>query len=354
MNYGPKYLPGKFLKTRWTRWSPGVGYGQVARGPQGHQADDTAYRGAGPVSEMGTIGNGIRRDTSIRSIITLPAYSFSPKPTEQIIAREGEREGMDIVVEYPETAEEEEMRREAHMENLYRLRLQRRRQIEEREARRLERRQARARGSQAHQGELQQNGQAQDRSSRLIGGTISHQSGSNILADQLPHEQERRISSVSYAELGYVRHDGSRVRSSSPGSDRHPLLATNLSTSQLSLANGAQSAHSRGGSFASSILSVSTTGSDIDTSRSQAPVTLDEGDLGCQRILPPDYEHLQWGEAPAYESSAAANAENLPVLPNLAPLPTIHIEVASPTNSNRPVRSIQPHQAEETNVAHNT
>ena len=61
--------------------------------------------------------------------MTLPPYSYSPKPTEQILGREGERAGMDIVAEFPGTADEEENRREDEMESLYQIRQARRQEI---------------------------------------------------------------------------------------------------------------------------------------------------------------------------------------------------------------------------------
>ncbi|KAG9599721.1 hypothetical protein KCV04_g19601, partial [Aureobasidium melanogenum] len=88
----------------------------------------------------------VNRHTSIRSIATLPAYSAVPHENEGVLGREGERAGMDTVVEFPETTEEEEGRREAEMESLWQIRQQRRQEAAEREDRRRRRREARARG----------------------------------------------------------------------------------------------------------------------------------------------------------------------------------------------------------------
>ena len=63
-----------------------------------------------------------------------------------MLGREGERAGMDNVVELPETQDEEEMQRNGEMESLYQIRLARRAEAAEREARRQARREARARG----------------------------------------------------------------------------------------------------------------------------------------------------------------------------------------------------------------
>ncbi|CRK47287.1 hypothetical protein BN1723_007464 [Verticillium longisporum] len=59
----------------------------------------------------------IDRNTSVRSVMTLPAYRAQALENEQVIGREGERDGVDIVVENP-TAEEDEERREREMASL--------------------------------------------------------------------------------------------------------------------------------------------------------------------------------------------------------------------------------------------
>ena len=68
----------------------------------------------------------VDRNTSVRSVMTLPAYR--PKATEQelVLGREGERDGIDIVVEL-QTAEDEEALRDEEMEALYQIRAARRR-----------------------------------------------------------------------------------------------------------------------------------------------------------------------------------------------------------------------------------
>src|SRR5690606_3513457 len=53
----------------------------------------------------------VNRNTSVRSIMTLPEYRPQPlADRERTIAREGERAGMDVVIEGPETVEESEQR----------------------------------------------------------------------------------------------------------------------------------------------------------------------------------------------------------------------------------------------------
>ncbi|PYH79388.1 hypothetical protein BO82DRAFT_288882 [Aspergillus uvarum CBS 121591] len=366
MDCRPKYIPGKFLKDRWNRWNVGVTYGQVPDGSSnnipGNASTEAPPEGG---SEMHTTNTAVRRETSIRSIITLPPYSASPKPTEQVIAREGEREGMDVVVEFPETVEEEEERRENLMESLYQIRLQRRHELAEREQRRQERREARAQGDHARleQLRMQSRARAQSRSS----ANASNSTLSATLAESQGRGRDRRISSVSYAEVGYVRHDGSRVRASSPDSDRRPLLtdATGMGSEAADRSSGSilTGIHSRGESY-SSFQSGATTISEADTLtqvRSHAtsthslgqsiPGPEDGGDVGALHIPPPDYEDLDWGDAPPYQSPIAERGEHAPQLRELTPLPTIHIDAASPI-SNTPTTPTNPLRAEEVSATH--
>jgi hypothetical protein len=309
-NYPPKLLPGKFLKRQWNKWSPGESqkYGQV-RNETSNRDEETAYNGAamdGPV----TAEDAPRRVTSVRSIITLPPYSPVPKATEQVIAREGEREGMDIVVEFPETAEDEEMRRDEEMETLYQIRLRRREEIAEREARRRQRHEARARGD---YGRLQQLSH-ESMAARSRTGTTA----AAMLEEHRSRGRETRISAVTYAALGHVRHDGSRLRAGSTDSDQHPLLdsASAITTdASSSIRSQPASSHAR-------------TSTDAD-----------DGDVGMSHIPPPDYEHLDWGDAPPYESPVADRGEGAPHLPMIESLPRIRIDMSTPFGSvaNTPV-----------------
>ncbi|KAJ5863932.1 uncharacterized protein N7529_005848 [Penicillium soppii] len=337
--YEPKYLPGKYLKQKWKKWCPGsASYGHVPR--QTGNVQDTSYRGAGGTPEMQT-NEGVHRETSIRSIMTLPPYSSSPKPTEQIIAREGERGGMDMVVEYPETAEEQETRREEQMDSLYQLRLQRRQELADREARRRERREARDRGDTARLERL--NAETRARAQRRRAGTNSAVDLSTAVADQQARERERRISSVSYAELGHVRHDGSRLRadshnSESHDSDRRPLLQNDAASSFAP-----SSFNSQNQSVASSIMSELDPLAQSTTHGSSRPVSQsDEGDLGTFDIPPPpEYDHLDWGDAPAYQSPVLEQTE-FNQLPAINRLPSIHVNLPSP-NPASPVTPTQSH-----------
>lgn len=295
---------------------------------------------------------GPQRETSIRSIITLPPYSASPKPTEQIIGREGERAGMDMVVEFPETADEEESRREDQMEALYQLRVQRRQELADREARRRERREARARGDSVRLEQLNQESRARSRRRREATESSTTLTASAVIADHQARERDRRIASVSYADLGHVRHDGSRLRADSHASDsdHHPLLQNAaMHASSPSLVDP-PSTRSRVQSIASTLSNevdplvlrpTSTHGSSI------RPVSQsdEEGDLGTLNIPPPpEYDHLDWGEAPAYESPV--NPRDEQQLPGIMRLPSIHVNIASPITFS-PITPTAPQVPEE-------
>lgn len=352
-HYNPKYIPGQFLKGKWKQWCPGsAAYGQVPN-PRAQNADDTTYHGAGGAPEMTTVNiAGVQRETSVRSIMTLPPYSVSPKDSEQVVAREGERGGMDMVVEFPETVDEQEARREDQMESLYQLRLQRRQEIADREARRQERRDARARGDAVRLEQLAAESRARN-NARNANASNTSISATAVIAEHRSRERDRRISSVSYASIGRVRHDGSRLRADSHDSDHQPLLPNAVvDSASPSLMDPPTSMCSRVQSTASSIMTASTSLTEADplvlrptsTHRSSRPTSMhfssrpvsviqpDEGDLGTLNIPPPpDYEHLDWGDAPAYESQTLErHTSSGRQLPELSRLSSIHINVSSP------------------------
>lgn len=346
MNCRPKYIPGKFLKDRWIRWNVGSTYGQVPGGSSSDRAAGVtvAPQAAGEPSRTDPSA-GIRRDTSIRSIISLPAYSSTPKPTEQVIAREGERGGMDMVVEFPETAEEEEDRREEMMESLYQIRLQRRQEIADRETRRRERREARQRGDILRLEQLRVASRARANSRDSVNGGASG-TAATALAEAQSRGRDRRISSVSYADVGYVRHDGSRLRARSHDSDSRPLLndAAAMSADGPDRSSGLMSTHSRGESYSSaaggsdseSLTPVHSHGASLH-SVNHSNEEFEDGDVGARNIPPPDYDNLDWGDAPPYEPSISQpNSDGPPRLRELTPLPTIQIDVVSPVDNETP------------------
>lgn len=207
--------------------------------------------------------------------MTLPAYSQAPKESEQVIGREGERAGMDTVVEFPETVDEEEARREDEMESLYQIRLARRRELAERERRRQERREARERGDWNRLEELRL--QSRVRADSANAGQGTDLSAAEMLAEHQSRGRERRVSSVTYADVGHVRHDGSRLRANSEESERGGLLE---GAAPMGEAEGRNHTPSVSSSFFSilarphvrnrstSSMSISTAASDLDNSQS--------------------------------------------------------------------------------------
>ena len=240
----PKYIPTPFLKSLWRSWRPNSKYGRIFGNNAGTSLDDrTPNRDSSynpSISEVGhstesaevaTTTNGVDRNTSIRSIMTLPPYRPAPLASEQLIAREGERAGVDTVIEYPETGEEEEARREEDMLSLYQIRQARRREINEREERRRERAAARAAGDWARLEQLRLQSQARQRAraDSAASSTSSlppEPSSAALIAEHQARaaSRDRRVSSVSYASLGLARHDGTRIRADSVDSDHRPLL----------------------------------------------------------------------------------------------------------------------------------
>ena len=269
---------------------------------------------------------------SVRSIMTLPPYRVSPLPSERLIAREGEREGVDTVVEYPESDTEAEERREEEMQTLFSIREARRRENEERAARRAERRAAVAQRDMRRVNEIDAENRLrnearaaasantqtartqQDSSSiNLETGQNGAQPDSALLIAQLHslrdhNSRNRRISSVSYADLGVARHDGSRLRADSTESDRRPLLDSAASI-------GGQEDRSRASSIASG-RSASRSRATLQVSHNRQPsgtgsfISQHDGTLTPQSIAddlppePPSYEDdlsVHGGEVPPYE-----------------------------------------------------
>ncbi|WEW59509.1 hypothetical protein PRK78_004983 [Emydomyces testavorans] len=332
-SFEPRFIPTRFLKQKWKNWIPSSRYGRVPNEPGTamdqsrpsaiDQLQNTAYRGAGG-AEAETAQVSIDRNTSIRSIMTLPAYSPHPKPSEQVIGREGERAGMDVVVEFPETTEEEESRREEEMESLYQIRLARRREVTEREERRRIRREARERGDWQLLEQLNAERRARAGSQGPSNADNTESvTAATLLAEHRSRSRGRRISSVSYADVGHVRHDGSRVRASSQGSDSRPLLDAAAVMGQ----SGGElpTIHHRTLS-GTSIMSQSTV-SDIEHS------TTPETDIGDSSIpQPPPYEHLDLGEAPPYPDLPQDFSQSTE-LSRASIVPSIAVENATPPPS---------------------
>ncbi|KAI0473458.1 hypothetical protein GGR56DRAFT_532194 [Xylariaceae sp. FL0804] len=207
-------------------------------------------RGPPTVSENGNNRDSlVDRNTSIRSIMTLPAYRHKPNDGERVLGREGERDGVDVVVERP-TDEDLEALRDEEMETMYQIRVARRQaQGERAERRRLrdDARDARARGDLVALEELR----AQQRSAANInnaggggGGSGNGNGSGNGAVDELREQQneirERRrraVSSVSYADLGVARHDGTRLRANSTESSERVGLLSDAASISLTNSN---------------------------------------------------------------------------------------------------------------------
>ena len=327
--------------------------------------------------------------------MTLPAYSKSVRDNERILAREGERGGIDTVVEASETAEEEENRREEEMESLYQIRVQRRREIEEREQRREARRDARRREDYTTLATMRQESiwRAQQRASS---------GAAAMIAEHRAASRERRVSAVAYGDLGVARHDGTRIRANSTDSDNRPLLDSAASMSESTVrpfTGDSLSVHRRGrsGSSATSAMSdvsdnegdlppFGRSGSDFEVvnmnqtqSRSPSatresvdnhsragsipgPLSIDTADVGEARIpmyQPPAYEE-GFEEAPPYtspvdrqipgfqrerlqpETPRPLSATGAPLLPEIGRLPSIRIAEATPVEPRGPVPDFPP------------
>lgn len=193
---------------------------------------------------------GVDRNTSVRSVMTLPAYRTDASEHEQVLGREGERGGIDVVVELP-TAEDEEALREEEMETLYQIRLARRRQVEEREEARRRRREARARNDAVALEQLRR--RARDNADLGSAEAVQELRREH---ERIKETRQRAVSSVSYHEVGVVRADGTRLRANSTESERVGLLndAASIAPSVRPPASGF---HRRDRS-ASSVISIDT------------------------------------------------------------------------------------------------
>lgn len=265
----PRFLP-KPLKKIWTKWdvAPHRSKNKYAR--TGDMDDDRfhsrirmreaqdnledALQAVSGQQGAGADQNRVDRHTSVRSVMTLPAYRPKATETEQVLGREGERDGIDTVVELP-TAEDEEAMREEEMDALYQIRLARRRQIAEREERRQERREARERHDNRALADIRARARAAANQAQL---EVEQLRGAH---DAIKESRQRAVSSVSYHDLGLVRADGTRLRANSAESERMGLLSDAGSIAQSAHEGSASLQHRRDPS-STSVLS-------IDTFRSQ-------------------------------------------------------------------------------------
>ncbi|KAJ4383847.1 hypothetical protein N0V86_000690 [Didymella sp. IMI 355093] len=297
---------------------------------------------------------GVDRNTSVRSVMTLPAYSRSVRENERVLGREGERAGMDNVVELPETAEDEESQRNEEMESLYQIRLARRAEAADREARRQARREARARGDTIALSEIRR------RAEEAADLSVSQM----LIAEHQSRNRDRRVSSVAYGDLGVARHDGTRVRANSHDSDNRPLLDNAASISGISgrsrgLTNQSTNTldtHHRGLSVTSIARSSvdSRASNEFEFPQAEQTRSNSSNDIasnGLQTVLSdqdrsrsasrsrgatpspevPAEEAPAYEDPPDYTSPVERRAPQLPRLPTLERLPSIRVVTTEPT-----------------------
>ncbi|KAK3180178.1 hypothetical protein K4F52_008480 [Lecanicillium sp. MT-2017a] len=255
--------------------------------------------------------------------MTLPPYSVSASNTEQILGREGDRDGIDVIVNMA-TEENDEALRDEEMETLYQIREARRRQIAEREERRSERAAARQRRDNSALAEINERTRAANDDTTV-----------DDLRQHASNTQDRRlrsVSSVSYADLGIARHDGSRVDVSNVDAENTGLLSDAASIGRTSR-DMTPSRHRRDlsvgsfvsvdsgipspaypGSRSSSRVDVSRTLSAEDPGLGSSPEMV-EADLGDESMPPPEYEEVSLGEDDAQQPPqyAEERAEQLQV-----------------------------------------
>ncbi|KAK0122052.1 hypothetical protein ONS95_010316 [Cadophora gregata] len=279
----PKYIPTPFLKKAWQKWNPSPMQYKLPNANESLEPVSTRTRASNRASnppssfDANAVANataGVDRNTSVRSVMTLPAYRPNALGNEQVLGREGDRGGIDVVIEFPETQDDEELRREEEMEALYQVRLARRRENEEREERRRLRREARERGDYVALREI--TARARAASSTSAGQTVEELRAEH---ERIKKERQRAVSSVSYGDLGVARHDGTRLRANSQDSERQGLLGDAASIA-------ASSRYHRRDRSTSSILSVDTQTSDLPSpglTRSRATSNLDSPRRGSQQ-----------------------------------------------------------------------
>lgn len=218
--------------------------------------------------------------------MTLPAYRQSANTNEQVLGREGERDGVDTIIDLPTAEEDEELRNE-EMETMYQIRLTRRQMIAEREERRERRREARAQNDYRTLQEL--------RDQTRVANEDTTITDLRSQVDQLKENRQRSVSSVSYADLGVARHDGTRIRANSTESERVGLLsdAASMQSTGHQRERSASSALSYDGDL-QSLTPTRSRGLSVAASEGRAGSSpeLVEADLGDTAMPPPEYEDV--------------------------------------------------------------
>jgi len=333
----PKYIPTPYLKRLWVEWQVPTYKTQYSATDGDDSTIDTRGRrsrvsAAGVEFETALSEEQARlnrrsaatvdRNTSVRSIMTLPAYRHNASEGEQVLGREGERDGIDVVVEMP-TAEAEEAMREDEMEALYHIRLARRRQISEREARRQARREARQRHDVVALEQLR------DRAREASSTNAEEIDDLRNEHERIKTNRQRAVSSVSYADLGVARHDGTRIRANSTESERVGLLSDAASMA-LSTRPSSGLQHRRDRS-ASSVLSIDTFHSDRPGSRTRSRT--DSGG-NTPRL---SQSHTRAGSSPELIDSAEADLGDGDLPPQSPPgYDEVSLDEITPAHSRAP------------------
>jgi hypothetical protein len=319
----PSFFP-ESLKNKWRAWTPGTytNPAPTTRLPSTRSARRNQRRNP-PLASR-----GVDRNTSVRSVMTLPAYrELAAEDRERTIGREGERGGMDVVLEFAESQEEEEEHREQHMQTLYEIRL----------ARQLERTIQRESGD---LGDLSLAGGrpgSSGSSVRLVPPEPPVSTTALMQALQSITERERRLSKVQYAEIGVARHDGTRVRPSMDSIAERPLLgdAASVGFNGNGSIRSSYQSHGRTGSGVSvgsmgtperrgsdEIMRMGSNRPSLDTRRSTTGGR-PESEQGLLQAPPPAfvdqsaYDGSEWGPPPDYTSPVETRnygVNNLPVL----------------------------------------
>ncbi|EQK97871.1 hypothetical protein OCS_06416 [Ophiocordyceps sinensis CO18] len=266
----------------------------------------------------------VDRSTSIRSVMTLPPYSCIASHNEQVMGREGERDGIDVVIALP-TDDDDEALREEEMDALYQIRLARRRQIAERDELRRQQNEARRRDD----GEALAEIRAQSRTAPNIGELDELRRE----VSRIQETRQRSLSRVSYADLGVARPDGTRIRANSNESERVGLLSDAASIALSSQSCAPSLALHRRGRSASSLVSVDSdhhnlarsrggSQSEVPSSRGGDPRArpnpeLVEADLGDVEMPPPDYHSASPDDGAELTQSTTALDEPPPDYPGL-------------------------------------
>lgn len=172
-----------------------------------------------PLRQHQMLVDAIDRSESIRSVIDLPPYKSAAGDSELVIARAGDRSGIDTIVSAPTEGYMDRLR-DAEMHSLYAIRSARRRMqspnmalvIDDETELDLLHNETRA--------ALRLNGADESTIARVVHQSPDEnmiQKHSNLVKI-LRRRQEGLVSSVEYGDLGIARHDGTRLRAGSYGS----------------------------------------------------------------------------------------------------------------------------------------